>query len=51
MFIIKFNLLANALMCLLFFILNLDPAAVGAKLAGDRHKSDRLFSNYDYDHY
>ena len=44
------SILANALMCLLFFVLNLDPAAVGAELAGDRHKSDRLFSKGDDDH-
>ena len=44
------SILANALMCLLFFVLNLDPAAVGAELAGDRHKSDRLFSKADDEH-
>ena len=36
-------------MCLLLFVLDLDPAAVGAELAGDRHKSDRLPSKNDND--
>ena len=34
-------------MCLLFFVLDLHPAAVGAELAGDRHESDRLCTNDD----
>ena len=36
-------------MCLLFFVLDLDPAAIGAELAGDRHKCDCLVSKDDDD--
>ena len=36
------SLLANALVCLLFFVLDLDPAAISAKLAWYWHESDRF---------
>ena len=49
MFIIKFDLLANALMCLLFFVLDLHPASVGAELTGDGHESHCLLSTDDDD--